>query len=84
VTVLIALFAFLTYARSKLPDVPVTTIMDRFIFASVAMTCMALIQTVFTCKAGASTGPLFRPTNNKNMGSDMHNTAFDELYTSRY
>ena len=27
VTILIALFAFLTFARSKLPDVPVTTIM---------------------------------------------------------
>jgi len=50
VTILIALFAFLTFARSKLPDVPVTTIMDRFIFQSVAMTCMGIVQTVVTLK----------------------------------
>ena len=34
VTVLLALFAFLTYARSALPDVPVSTWMDTVIFQS--------------------------------------------------
>ena len=37
-----------------------TTIMDRFIFTSVAMTCVALIQTIFTCK-GSVWGPAFKP-----------------------
>jgi len=31
----------------------VTTIMDRFIFQSVAMTCMGIVQTVVTLKAGS-------------------------------
>ena len=35
VTVLLALFAFLTFARSGLPDVPVSTWMDEIIFQSI-------------------------------------------------
>ena len=45
VTVLLALFAFLTYARSALPDVPVSTWMDTVIFQSIVMTCLGMIET---------------------------------------
>ena len=45
VTVLLALFAFLTYARSALPDVPVSTWMDTVIFQSIVMTCLGMLET---------------------------------------
>ena len=46
VTVLLALFAFLTFARSGLPDVPVSTWMDEIIFQSILMTCLGMLETV--------------------------------------
>ena len=46
VTVLLALFAFLTFARAGLPDVPVSTWMDQIIFQSIVMTCLGMLETV--------------------------------------
>ena len=45
VTVLLALFAFLTFARAGLPDVPVSTWMDTVIFQSIVMTCLGMLET---------------------------------------
>ena len=50
ITILIALFAFLTYARAKLPDVPVTTVMDKCIFVSVASTAIGIAESVVAGK----------------------------------
>lgn len=47
VTVLLALFAFLAYARGSCPDVPISTWMDSVIFQSIMMTCIGLVDTTF-------------------------------------
>lgn len=44
ITVLLALFAFLSYARTALPDVPVSTWMDSVIFQSIVMTCLGMVR----------------------------------------
>ena len=49
VTVLLALFAFLNFARSLLPDVPVATWLDKQIFRSVAMSLIGMLETLL-CK----------------------------------
>ena len=46
ITVLLALFAFLNFARSTLPDVPVSTWLDVQIFISVTMSLCAMLETV--------------------------------------
>ena len=47
VTILLALFAFLSYARTTLPDLPVSTWMDTMIFQSIFMTFTGLVDNVF-------------------------------------
>lgn len=48
VTVLLALFAFLNFARSMLPDVPVATWLDKQIFRSVAMSLIGMLETLLS------------------------------------
>ena len=47
VTELLAIFAFLNYSASQLPDVPVTTSMDKMIFTSIFMTFIATTDSLF-------------------------------------
>lgn len=49
VTVLLALFAFLTFARTSLPDVPISTWLDIQIFKSVLMCLLGMLETLL-CK----------------------------------
>jgi hypothetical protein len=49
VTVLLALFAFLNFARSSMPDVPVSTWLDWQIFQSVSLTLLAMLEALL-CK----------------------------------
>ena len=49
VTVLLALFAFLNFARATLPDVPISTWLDLQIFKSVAMCLLAMLESLL-CK----------------------------------
>ena len=46
ITVLLALFAFLNFARSALPDVPVSTWLDYQIFQSVTMSLLGMLETI--------------------------------------
>jgi len=46
VTVLLALFAFLSYARTALPDVPVSTWLEMQIFYSVLMCLIGMLETL--------------------------------------
>jgi hypothetical protein len=47
VTLILSLFAFLSYVRNTLPDVPVMTWMDKIIFKSTIMNLSVMIESVF-------------------------------------
>lgn len=54
VTELLAIFAFLNYSASQLPDVPVTTLMDWMIFSSIFMTFLATMDSLLLWMAEPS------------------------------
>lgn len=47
VTILLALFAFLSVAHSALPDLPVNTFMDQVIFQSIVITFLGLLDNMW-------------------------------------
>ena len=49
ITVLLALFAFLSFARTSLPDVPISTWLDMQIFKSVMMCMVGMLESLL-CK----------------------------------
>ncbi|KAJ1456858.1 hypothetical protein M885DRAFT_615784 [Pelagophyceae sp. CCMP2097] len=47
VTLILSLFAFLSYVRNTLPDVPVMTWMDKIIFKSTIMNLSVMLESLF-------------------------------------
>jgi len=73
VTLILSLFAFLSYVRNTLPDVPVMTWMDKIIFKSTIMNLSVMIESVFA----------FLTSNPGSVNANIRGGAFSFFWVQR-